>query len=66
MSQSPITARLAQLRQQRTAPLILELDLTDGIMEARPADPVTALAARNRAVLPDVLDRLTTHHETLR
>ena len=58
MSQSPFTARLAQLRQQRTAPLILELDLTDGIMETRPADPVSALAARNRAALPDVLDGL--------
>src|SRR5215472_18819616 len=58
MSQSPFTARLAQLRQQRTAPLILELDLTEGIMETRPTDPVSALAARNRAALPDVLDGL--------
>ena len=58
MSQSPITARLAKLRQQRTAPLILELDLTDGITETKPADPLSALAARNRAALPDVLDGL--------
>ena len=58
MSQSPIATRLAKLRQQRTAPLILELDLTDGILETRPTDPVSALAARNRAALPDILDGL--------
>jgi protease IV len=58
MPESPITARLARLRQRRTAPLILELDLTDGISETRPADPITAIMSRNRAVLPDVLDGL--------
>ena len=58
MPESPLTARLAKLRQRRTAPLILELDLTDGISETRPADPVAAIAARNRVVLPDVLDGL--------
>jgi protease IV len=58
MSQSPIATRLAKLRQQRTAPLILELDLTDGILETRPTDPVSAFAARNRAALPDILDGL--------
>ena len=58
MSQSPIATRLSKLRQQRTAPLILELDLTDGILETRPTDPVSALAARNRAALPDILDGL--------
>jgi protease-4 len=51
-------ARLAKLRQQRTAPLILELDLTDGIAESRPADPVSAVLARRRLVLADVLDGL--------
>jgi len=58
MSQSPIAARLTKLRQQRTAPLILELDLTDGITETRPTDPVSALMSRNRAALPDILDGL--------
>jgi len=53
-----IAARLAKLRQQRTAPLILELDLTDGIAETRPADPVSAVLARHRLVLSDVLDGL--------
>ena len=58
MPESLITARLAKLRQHRTAPLILELDLTDGLAESRPTDPVGALAARNKTVLPDVLDGL--------
>jgi protease IV len=58
MAESPITARLARLRQHRTAPLILELDLTEGITETRPTDPVSALTARNRAALSDILDGL--------
>jgi protease-4 len=58
MPDSPLTARLAKLRQHRTAPLILELDLTEGIMETRPADPIAAMAARNRTALSDVLDGL--------
>jgi protease-4 len=58
MSSSSISARLARIRQLRTAPLILELDLTDGLAETRPTDPVSAIAGRNRAVLPDVLDGL--------
>ena len=58
MPESPLTARLAKMRQRRTAPLILELDLTEGITETRPADPVSAIAARNRVILPDVLDGL--------
>jgi protease IV len=58
MPSSPISAQLAKIRQLRTAPLILELDLTDGLAETRPTDPVSAIAARNRAVLPDVLDGL--------
>jgi protease-4 len=58
MSEQIIAARLAKLRQQRTAPLILEVDLTDGITETRPADPVTAIMARHRLVLADVLDGL--------
>ncbi len=58
MPSSPISAQLARLRQIRTAPLILELDLTEGLAETRPTDPISAVAARNRAVLPDVLDGL--------
>src|SRR5215469_15594500 len=58
MPESLITAQLARLRQHSTTPLILELDLTEGISETRPADPVTAITARNKAVLPDLLDGL--------
>jgi protease IV len=58
MYEQMIAARLAKLRQQRTAPLILELDLTDGVAETRPADPVSAVLARHRLVLADVLDGL--------
>jgi protease-4 len=58
MPEPIIASRLAKLRQQRTAPLILELDLTDGIAENRPADPVSAVLARHRLVLADVLEAL--------
>ena len=43
MPESPVTGRLARLRQQHAAPLLLELDLTEGISETRPADPVSAI-----------------------
>jgi protease-4 len=58
MPEPMIAARLAKLRQQRTSPLILEIDLTEGIAESRPADPVAAVLARRRVVLADVLDGL--------
>jgi protease IV len=58
MPESSITTRLAKLRQHRTAPLILELDLTEGITEIRPTDPISAIMARNRPALPDILDGL--------
>src|SRR5882672_6452034 len=58
MPEPILAARLAKLRQQRTAPLILELDLTDGIAETRPTDPVSAVMARHRLVLGDALDGL--------
>ena len=53
-----IAGQVAKLRQRRTAPLILELDLSDGLAEERPADPVSAVLARHRLVLADVLDGL--------
>jgi protease IV len=58
MPSSAISAGFAKLRQLRTAPLILELDLTEGLAETKPTDPVSAIASRGRAVLPDVLDGL--------
>ncbi|WP_433182225.1 signal peptide peptidase SppA [Actinoallomurus sp. CA-150999] len=49
---------LKDARERRTAPLILELDLTDGIVEGPPADPVSAVVSMRRAHLRDVLDGL--------
>src|SRR6516165_6221428 len=49
--------KISRLRQRRTAPLILELDLADGIAEEPPADPVSAMFNR-RPRLTDVLDGL--------
>ena len=49
--------KISRLRQRRTAPLILELDLTDGIAEEPPADPLSAMLNR-RPRLTDVLDGL--------
>jgi protease IV len=58
MVESMIADQVTKLRQRRTAPLILELDLTDGLAEERPADPVSAVLGRRRLLLADVLDGL--------
>ena len=50
--------RLAELRRRRTAPFLLELDLTQPMLEERPTDPIARLQSRRRAVLPDVLEAL--------
>ncbi|MEU8342278.1 signal peptide peptidase SppA [Spirillospora sp. NPDC048832] len=49
---------IKQARERRTAPLILELDLTDGLVETAPADPISAILSMRRANLRDVLDGL--------
>ncbi|QFG25233.1 signal peptide peptidase SppA [Actinomadura sp. WMMB 499] len=49
---------IKQARERRTAPLILELDLTEGIVETAPADPISALMSMRRTHLRDVLDGL--------
>jgi protease IV len=58
MPQSMFAEQLARLRRQRTAPLILELDLTEGIAEEPPADPVSAVLTMRRSRLADLLDGL--------
>ncbi|HUY48961.1 MAG TPA: signal peptide peptidase SppA [Streptosporangiaceae bacterium] len=58
MVNSMLTDRITRLRQRRTAPLILELDLTGGIAEEPPADPLSALATMHRPRLADLLDGL--------
>ncbi len=58
MVNSMLTDRIAAIRQRRTAPLILELDLTEGIAEEPPADPVSAYLAMRRPRLADIIDAL--------
>ncbi|MEO3825035.1 signal peptide peptidase SppA [Actinomadura sp. B10D3] len=49
---------IKQARDRRTAPLILELDLTEGIVETAPSDPISAILSMRRTSLRDVLDGL--------
>ena len=58
MADSTITDRIAELRRRRTGPLILELDLTGGVAESRPADPVSAVMSRHRLAIADIVDGL--------
>ncbi len=53
-----LTHQVSRLRQHQTAPLILELDLTDGIAEGPVTDPVSAFAARRKIRLPDLIEGL--------
>jgi protease-4 len=56
--ESALTGTLAKFARQRTAPLILELDLTDGLLEARPADPLSAVLTRHQVALADIVSGL--------
>ena len=56
--ESLLTSSLSMLTRQRTAPLILELDLTEGVIEARPADPLTAVMTRHQPTVTDILSGL--------
>ena len=58
MPQSMIAEQLARLRRQRTAPVVLELDLTGGIAEEPSADPVSAVLTMRRSRLADLLEGL--------
>ncbi|CNE83016.1 signal peptide peptidase SppA%2C 67K type [Mycobacterium tuberculosis] len=49
---------IKQARDRRTAPLILELDLTEGLVETPPSDPISAILSMRRTNLRDVLDGL--------
>ena len=51
-----LTEQVTRLRQ--TAPLILELDLTDGIAEGPVSDPLSAIMSRRRARLQDIIEGL--------
>jgi len=53
-----LTEQVTRLRQRQTAPLILELDLTDGIGEGPIADPLAAIMSRRKARMQDIIDGL--------
>jgi protease-4 len=59
MADARLAAQLNRMRQRRTGPLILELDLTDGIAEGPPTDPLSALLTMRRTRLQDLLDGLS-------
>ena len=58
MADAKLAGQIVRMRQRRTGPLILELDLTDGIAEGPPADPLAALLTMRRTRLQDLLDGL--------
>ena len=53
-----LTEQVSRLRQHQTAPLILELDLTDGIGEGPVTDPLSAFMSRRKMRLPDIIEGL--------
>ncbi|MEO5877542.1 MAG: signal peptide peptidase SppA [Streptosporangiaceae bacterium] len=53
-----VLSTVKDARDRRNAPLILELDLSDGLVEGSPPDPLSALLAMRRTHLRDVLDGL--------
>jgi protease IV len=58
MAEAKLAGQIHRMWQRRTGPLILELDLTDGIAEGPPQDPVQALLTMRRTRLPDLLEGL--------
>lgn len=50
--------RVRDNRALRTAPVLLELDLTEGVVEAPPRDPLAALLSRHQLVLRDLVEKL--------
>jgi protease-4 len=54
----PLTEQVSRLRQRQTAPLILELDLTDGLAEGPVTDPLSMVMTRRRGRLLDVIEGL--------
>jgi protease IV len=53
-----LTEQVTRLRQRQTAPLILEIDLTDGIGEGPVTDPLSAIISRRKARMQDIIDGL--------
>ena len=58
MADAKLAGQIHRMWQRRSGPLILELDLTEGIAEGPPQDPVQALLTIRRTRLPDLLEGL--------
>jgi protease IV len=53
-----VVSQIEEVRRHRTAELVLELDLTEPLVEGVPHDPVSALLARRRTPLRVILQAL--------
>ena len=58
MADARLTEQFTRLRQRATAPLILEIDLTDGLAERPVTDLLSGVIAFRKTRLNDVLDGL--------
>ena len=58
MADVKLVAQISRLRQRQTAPLILELDLTEGVAEGPATDPLSAVMSLRRLRLPDIVEGL--------
>jgi protease IV len=58
MADVKIAEQLTRLRQRTTAPLILEVDLTDGLSDRPVTDLLSGLAVMRKTRLADVMDGL--------
>jgi len=56
--ESALTGTVTKLAKMRAAPLILELDLTDGLLEARPAELLSAVLTRRQNSLAEIVSGL--------
>jgi protease IV len=54
----PLPEQISRLRQRQTAPLILELDLTDGVPEGPVTDPLSAVLSMRKIRLSDIVEGL--------
>src|SRR5580700_1036744 len=68
MADVKLVAQITRLRQRQTAPLILELDLTEGVVEGPATDPLSAVMSLRRLRLPDIIEglRRASHDDRVR
>jgi hypothetical protein len=61
-------AEISRLRQRQTAPLILELDLTEGVPEGPATDPLSAVMSIRKIRLTDIIEglRRASHDDRVR